>query len=136
MRGGKGGKDRVCYISESALTLLADWLTLRGTAATGSLFCPIRRGGHIAYGKALTDQAVLTILKKRAEQAGVANFSPHDLRRTFISHLLNAGADIATVQKMAGHANITTTARYDRRGEVAKKQAATVLKLDYPAKDG
>ena len=59
VRGGKGGKDRVCYISESALTLLADWLTLRGTAATGSLFCPIRRGGHIAYGKALTDQAVL-----------------------------------------------------------------------------
>jgi integrase/recombinase XerD len=44
----------------------------------------------------MTDQAVLYILRKRAAEAGVERFTPHDLRRTFISHLLDAGADLAT----------------------------------------
>jgi site-specific recombinase XerD len=71
------------------------------------------------------------MLYKRGEQAGIKNVSPHDLRRTFISHLLDKGADIATVSKMAGHANIQTTARYDRRPKEAKKKAVELLHVPY-----
>ncbi len=126
--GGKGGKDRVCYLGTGS-DALADWLNLRGSSA-GPLFYPIRRGGHIERHR-LTEQSILFILKKRGDQAGVKAFSPHDMRRTFISDLLSAGADISTVQKLAGHADVQTTARYDRRGEVTKRQAASKLHLPY-----
>lgn len=69
--------------------------------------------------------------KARAEQARVADFSPHDVRRSFISDALDAGVDVLTVSKLAGHADPKTTSRYDCRGERAKRQAADAIHVPY-----
>ncbi len=126
---GKRKKERTAYLSGGALDALSDWLIIRGNEE-GPLFWPINKGGHLRN-KRLTTQAIYNMLRKRAKQARVKNFSPHDLRRTFVSDLLEAGADIAIVSRMAGHANVQTTARYDRRPEEAKQKAAKLIHVPY-----
>ena len=79
----------------------------------------------------LTAQSVLEILRRLARKARVGSFSPHDLRRSFISDLLDSGADITTVAALAGHANVQTTARYDRRGEATKRRTAELLVVPF-----
>ncbi|HEX2912367.1 MAG TPA: tyrosine-type recombinase/integrase [Chloroflexia bacterium] len=128
IRGGKGGKDRQAYLGKDIVSPLTRWLALRGNTP-GPIFVPVNKGHKIGLGKRMTDQAVLNIFVKRTKEAGIEGFSPHDLRRTFISDLLDAGADIVTVQKLVGHANVTTTARYDRRGEAARQKAANLVKI-------
>jgi site-specific recombinase XerD len=126
---GKGGKERLVYLANGAAAAMTDWLAVRG-AEPGPLFLRIRKDGQISA-KGLTAQAVYLALRKRAEQAGVERFSPHDLRRTFVGDLLDAGADVSMVQRLAGHAQVTTTVRYDRRPERAKQKAAGMLFVPY-----
>lgn len=125
VRRGKGDKDRTVYLPEGAISFVVAWLAVRGRGS-GPLLCPIRRGGHIEF-RSMCADAVLKILRRRSQQAGLEAFSPHDLRRTFCSDLLDAGVDIVTVQKLAGHASPVTTAKYDRRGEEAKRRAVQKL---------
>jgi site-specific recombinase XerD len=127
---GKRSKQRVAYLGDGALAALVTWLELRGEDA-GPLFVPLKRGGNLRYGRRLSPQSIYYLLKVRAKKAGVKPFTPHDLRRTFVSRLLGAGVDIAIVAKMAGHSNIQTTARYDRRPEETKQRAAKLLQLPY-----
>lgn len=129
VRAGKGRKERTVYVARGAREAVAAWLRVRGPA-TGPLFLPIDKAGQLRW-RRLTDQAVLVIVRKRASAAGVGQFSPHDLRRTFISDLLDQGADIVSVGHLAGHADVSTTARYDRRGEAAKRKAAELLHVPY-----
>ena len=129
VRHGKGNKARVVHALNGAKAALDDWVSLRGIEP-GPLFYPIRKGGEI-LGQRLNGQAVRHILRKRAGQAGLEKCSPHDLRRTFASHLLDAGADIVSVQALMGHSSVTTTARYDRRGERARRKTAAMLHVPY-----
>lgn len=129
IRNGKGNKERLGYATNGSQAALEAWLLLRGDAE-GPLFVPVLKGGHLAA-RRLNNQAVMDVLRRRAGQAGILNVSPHDFRRSFISDLLDGGVDISTVQKLAGHANVATTTRYDLRGEVAKKKAMETLHVPF-----
>jgi site-specific recombinase XerD len=129
VRAGKGNKDRLLLLNARCTQALGEWLMVRGQDQ-GPLFVPLSKAGRL-LGRRLSDKAVTWILQTRAVQAKVGAFSPHDLRRTFISSLLDASVDLATVADMAGHANIATTARYDRRGETAKRKAAALLPVPF-----
>ena len=127
---GKGDKERMVYAAEGGKTALDAWLAVRGTVA-GPLLAPVPQSGTVQAGKGMTAQALMYRLKRRARQATIAECSPHDLRRTFVSSALEAGADLAMVQALAGHASPTTTARYDRRPDDARCEAARLVHVPY-----
>ena len=129
IRRGKGNKARTMYATNGARDALAAWLLVR-SSEPGPLFAPVGKAGRIVL-RRLTPESVLDRLQALAKRAGISRFSPHDMRRSFISDLLDNGADLAVVQAMAGHANPATTARYDRRGERAKQRAAGLLVVPY-----
>lgn len=121
---GKGNKERRAYVVQARAEIEA-WLAVRGEGS-GPLFCAVNRGG-VSSGKRLGESSIAYVLGRIAARAGVEDVSPHDMRRTFVGDLLDAGADIAVVQKLAGHAQVTTTQRYDRRGERAAAKAAALI---------
>jgi len=121
---GKGNKERRAYVMQAKPELEA-WLAVRGEAA-GPLFCAVNKGGR-PTGARMGESSIAYVLGRVAARAGVRDVSPHDMRRTFVGDLLDAGADIAVVQRLAGHAQVTTTQRYDRRGERAASKAAALI---------
>jgi integrase len=129
IKAGKGNKERIVPVINGAYDALLDWLHVRGRGP-GPLFYRIRKGDKIT-GERLTVDSIYRILERRTERAGVKKFSPHDLRRTFAGDLLDAGADLATVQKLMGHENPKTTAGYDRRDSRAKRNAVNKLHIGY-----
>jgi len=143
VRHGKGDKARLVYLAGAGATALADWLALRGMRP-GPLFLRLDNQGAILWERTirtgdavrtlparLSAQGLFFILRRRGRAANLEPFSPHDLRRTFISDLLDAGADISATQRLAGHAQVTTTQRYDRRGEESKRKAAALIQVPY-----
>ncbi len=119
---GKGDKERVVPVGEVALDLIARYrsqsrpVLLKG-GATPALFVSNR-------GRAMTRQNFWYIIRRHARDAGIAkNISPHLLRHSFASHLLNHGAELRGVQMMLGHADISTTEIYTH---VAKERMKKV----------
>ena len=79
----------------------------------------------------MTAQAVAELVVRLARKASVAGFSCHDLRRSFISDMLDSGADIVSVAALAGHSSPAITAKYDRRGERARRKAAELIHVPF-----
>ncbi|KQX76325.1 MULTISPECIES: site-specific tyrosine recombinase XerD [Aeromicrobium] len=109
---GKGGKQRIVPLGSYARASLSDYLTasrpalVSARAGTPAVFLNAR-GGR------LSRQSAWTVLTKAAERAGVTtDVSPHTLRHSFATHLLDGGADVRVVQELLGHASVTTTQIY------------------------
>jgi integrase len=129
IRGAKGRKDRIVYLPVGSFRAVKDWLAVRGKEP-GPLLYPLNKAKCLIP-RRMSEQAVTKALHRRGKEAEVDYFSPHDLRRTFISNLLDAGADLVTASELAGHSSTSVTARYDRRGEETKKKAIDLLNVPY-----
>ena len=101
----------MAYATNGSREALLDWLELRGNVP-GALFCAVNKGGKIAV-RPTTEWSIFYVLRRRGSRG--KELSPDDMRRTSVGELLDAGADISTVQQWLVHANVTTTQRYDRR---------------------
>ncbi len=108
VRAGKGNKDRVVPIGEPALDALLAWRAAMPVAwsAEGPVITNLR-------GRRLTPRSVQKIVAGRLTMAGLDTpLTPHGLRHCFATHLLNAGADLRSIQEMLGHSSLATTQRY------------------------
>jgi integrase/recombinase XerC len=108
VRHGKGNKERIVPIGEPAIEALHAWhrnLPVPGGPG-GPIFTNLR-GGRIST------RSVETIVARLLARSGVQNrITPHGLRHSFATHLLDHGADLRSIQEMLGHASLTTTQRY------------------------
>lgn len=129
---GKGGKERIVYVTNGAAKYVRDWLAVRGDTA-GVLFCRTNKKEPMP-GHSISTVRIGMICKERARAAKVEPFSPHDMRRSHATRLLEEGADVFAVKRLMGHANVQTTLRYDRRDANSNKKAAELLHVPYGAK--
>ncbi len=106
---GKGGKERILPIGRQACSALLNYLTERGEPADGTALFLNQRGGR------LTARSVQRSLKKRLLQFNLpTDVTPHALRHSFATHLLDAGADLRVIQELLGHASLSTTQKYTK----------------------
>lgn len=125
---GKGNKERLAFMPENVWQRIHIWTdTIRGEQE-GPLFTRIRTGDDVTSQR-MTPQAVYHILSQRRADSGINECAPHDLRRTFASMMLDNGEDLITVRDAMGHASVTTTQKYDRRGDERLRKAADRIKF-------
>jgi site-specific recombinase XerD len=117
---GKGRKERIVFLGEKSLSALEQYLSVRNEVLANKNIS-IEDQVFLNYaGGALTRKGAGYILKRRKMFLGEeGNISPHALRHSFATDLLNSGADIRLVQEMLGHSSVSTTQNYTK---VAKEK--------------
>ena len=130
---GKGGTVRTVPLAPGVRRAVSDWLEVRGREP-GPLLTPMSKEvPRVAVlDRPLHTATVAQVVESRFGDAGVA---PHDLRRTFVGDLLDAGADLSVVSKLVGHTSPATTAGYDRRGVAARRRAVDKLEVPFVSAD-
>jgi len=125
---GKGQKERVVPVTNrDVLDALDRWLNIRGVNP-GIVFNPCRKGGKVIASHGISLEGLRKILVKRTKEAGIIKpLTWHDFRRTLAGRLFDAGVDISVNQKVLGHADPKTTARYDRRAETRKRESLDIV---------
>ena len=106
---GKGNREREVWLSDEAIQAVEDWLLVRGEEP-GALLLPVEKDRRTVRHREpdgsparLSESTVRLACRRRAAQAGLRAFSPHDLRRTSISDLLDLTGDLSLVSELAGH---------------------------------
>jgi integrase/recombinase XerC len=107
---GKGRKERLVPLGGKAVEAIEAYLRLRGAVFGGDSRGPLFVN---KFGRRITDRSIRRKLDKYLMEAGIeVHISPHVLRHSFATHMLNAGADLRSVQEMLGHENLSTTQIY------------------------
>ena len=127
VKQGKGRKHRQIYLAKDLLIALKAWLKYRGLSE-GALFTRIRKNGQLTL-KRLSANGLAYVLDSLQTQCNVDSFSPHDMRRTFITQLLEKDVDLNTVRQLAGHSDISTTIKYDKRDIESQKRASQGIRF-------
>jgi site-specific recombinase XerD len=108
VQNGKGGRDRVVYISSDALQALTDYLRVRPASSSRHVLL-VGKGNY--RGKPISVRGIQKRIEYYRSKIGIT-VSCHHLRHTMATQMLNADADLATIQDLLGHSKITTTQRY------------------------
>ena len=116
---GKGGKERIAYLGRFAVESVGAYLARRDTAPGGDSPVFAGRGGG-----RVSQRTVQRLVKKYVGTSGInKNPTPHALRHSFATHLLDAGVDLRSIQEMLGHSKLSTTQRYTRVGMTSLMEA-------------
>ena len=122
VRLGKGAKDRFVFIDENTKRLVDEYIQTRGDAEEALIITK--------NGKRISQRSVQNIIKKYAKKAKInKKTTPHTLRHTFATHLLQNGADIVVIKDLLGHSNLSTTQIYTH---ITSKYKERVYKKSHP----
>ncbi len=122
---GKGNKSRTIFLSGFVIDAVNSWLNALNRKS-GALFSSINKNNEVSTTR-ISSMGVGVVINQIIDEVGIEHFTPHDLRRTFATTLLEVGADKIAVQRLMGHSSLNTTIVYDRRGEKTQRTAIEML---------